>query len=126
MPDKRGRKAQAQDDEDRVTLVDDEGNEHDFTLIDVVEVDQQRYALLLPEEDPEEGAYVFRLEQDAEGEEILVNVDDDAEFDRVVKALEEQEHFDETSDEGSEDEEWEDDDWEGDDELSEDDEEEKE
>ena len=75
-------------DDDRVTLVDDEGNEHAFTLVDVVEVDQQRYAVLLPEEDPEEGAYVFRLETDADGDEILVNVEDDDEFDRVVQALE--------------------------------------
>ena len=78
-------------DDDRVTLVDDEGNEHAFTLVDVVEVDQQRYAVLLPEEDPEEGAYVFRLETDADGDEILVNVEDDEEFDRVVRALENQE-----------------------------------
>lgn len=79
------------DDEERVTLVDDEGHEHDFTLVDVVEIEKSRYAVLLPEEDPEEGAYVFRLETDDRGEEVLVNVDDDSEFDRVVKALEEQE-----------------------------------
>ncbi len=77
-------------DEDRITLVDDEGHEHEFTLVDVVEVDRRRYAVLLPEEDPEEGAYVFRLDRDADGEEILVNVEDDDEFDRVVHALEEQ------------------------------------
>jgi len=90
-------------DDDRVTLVDDEGNEHAFTLVGVVEVDQQRYAVLLPEEDPEEGAYVFRLESDADGEDILVNVEDDEEFDRVVKALESQEDLE--------------DDWESDDEV---------
>lgn len=77
-------------DDDRITLVDDEGQEHEFTLVDVVEVDRRRYAVLLPEEDPEEGAYVFRLDRDEDGEEILVNVEDDEEFDRVVHALEEQ------------------------------------
>lgn len=108
------------EDEDRVTLVDDEGQEHEFTLIDVVEVDKRRYAVLLPEEDPEEGAYVFRLENDADGEEVLVNVEDDDEFDRVVHALEEQEEGDE-EDESDDGDAWdEDDDYDEDEEEDED------
>ena len=88
---------------DLVTLVDEEGNEHQFELIDVIEVDERRYAIMTPvEEDDsaEEGeAYIFRLETDENGEEILVDVDDEDEFDRVCAALDE---LDEDSDDEGE------------------------
>ncbi|MGQ9779416.1 MAG: DUF1292 domain-containing protein [Bacillota bacterium] len=78
---------------DLVTLVDEEGNEHQFELIDVIEVDERRYAIMTPveEEDAaEEGeAYIFRLETDENGEEILVDVEDEDEFNRVCAVLEE-------------------------------------
>ncbi|MCL6614582.1 MAG: DUF1292 domain-containing protein [Firmicutes bacterium] len=90
---------------DLVTLVDEEGKEHHFELIDVIEVDERRYAVMTPveeerAEDEEGEAYIFRLETDENGEEILVDVDDEDEFDRVCAALEElDEDFD---DEGEE------------------------
>lgn len=80
---------------DLVTLVDEEGNEHQFELIDVIEVDERRYAIMTPvEEDDsaEEGeAYIFRLETDENGEEILVDVEDEEEFNRVCAVLDEME-----------------------------------
>jgi uncharacterized protein YrzB (UPF0473 family) len=72
-----------------ITLVDDEGNQHEFTLVEVIEVAAQRYAVLQPE-DPEEAAVVFRVEG-----ETLLPIADDAEFDRVVEALRELEEYDE-------------------------------
>ncbi|MGE5530392.1 MAG: DUF1292 domain-containing protein [Patescibacteria group bacterium] len=80
---------------DLVTLVDEEGHEHQFSIVDVVEVDERRYALMVPvgeekqgaEEEEEEEAYIFRLETDENGEDILVDVDDDEEFERVCAAL---------------------------------------
>lgn len=74
-----------------ITLVDDEGNPHEFTLVDVIEVAAQRYAVLQPE-DPEEGAVVFRVEG-----ETLLPVEDDDEFDRVVDALREIDEYDDLS-----------------------------
>ena len=73
---------------ENITLLDDEGNPHEFTLVDVIEVASQRYAVLQPE-DPEEGAVLFRVEG-----EILLPVDDDDEFDRVVDALRELDEYD--------------------------------
>lgn len=64
-----------------ITLVDETGQPHEFTLVDVVEVETQRYAVLQPE-DPGEGAVLFRVEG-----ETLTPVEDEAEFERVVDAL---------------------------------------
>ncbi|MGE5598264.1 MAG: DUF1292 domain-containing protein [Bacteroidota bacterium] len=86
----------AENDDDLVTLVDEEGHEHQFTLVDVVELDDRRYALMVPAgeeeevgEDEEEEAFVFRLETDENGEEVLVDIDDDEEFERVCAAFDE-------------------------------------
>lgn len=80
-----------------ILLVDEDGQEHSFYLIDVVMVDGKRYAVLEPAEpeDEEEGAYLFRIDTE-DGEERLVVVEDDDEFDRVVQVLEE---FDDEDDE---------------------------
>ena len=72
-----------------ITVLDDEGLPHDFTLVDVVEVDDQRYAVLQPD-DPAAGAVLFRVEG-----ETMTPVEDDDEFDRVVDALRDLEEYDE-------------------------------
>ena len=71
-----------------ITMLDDEGLPHDFTLVDVVEVDDQRYAVLQPD-DPAAGAVLFRVEG-----ETMTPVEDDDEFDRVVDALRDLEEYD--------------------------------
>jgi uncharacterized protein YrzB (UPF0473 family) len=71
--------------EDVITLLDDEGVEHEFSIVDVLEVSDQRYAILQPlgtVEEPD-SAVIFRMEGDA-----LVTIEDDAEFDRVRAAYE--------------------------------------
>ena len=65
---------------DAITLLDDQGAAHEFTIVDVVEVEEHRYAVLQPADAGE--AVLFRVEG-----ETLTPVDDDAEFDRVVTAL---------------------------------------
>lgn len=80
-----------QNENEAIVLVDEDGNEHTFVIVDVVMVDDNRYALLEPvdgDEDEEDGAYLFRLET-VDGAERLVVVEDDEEFERVVAALEE-------------------------------------
>lgn len=80
------------DEMERVTLEDEEGHPHEFDIYDVVEIDETRYALLIPVE-PEEGeedtAYLFRFDIDEDGEEVLTSVEDDDEWDRVEAFLEE-------------------------------------
>lgn len=85
----------AEENTDRITLVDEEGQEHQFTLVDVVELDERRYALMIPvgdgkaSEEEEEEAYIFRLETDEKGEDILVDIEDEDEFERVCAVFEE-------------------------------------
>jgi uncharacterized protein YrzB (UPF0473 family) len=71
--------------EDVITLLDEEGVEHEFSIVDVLEVSDQRYAILQPLESGEEPdtAVIFRMEGDA-----LVTIEDDAEFERVRAAFE--------------------------------------
>ena len=95
-----------------VSLVDDQGNEHDFNIVDVIEVAERRYAILQPAEGGEE-AVIFRVEDD----ETLTTVEDDEEFARVAAALQDLEEYDEVeladddeTDEDEEDEEEEEDD----------------
>jgi len=76
-----------------VTLVDEEGEEHDFTLIEVIEVDSTEYAILLPtDENGEENsneAIILKLIQDEEGNDLLVDIEDDDEWEKVAGAYEE-------------------------------------
>ena len=70
-----------------ITLLDENGTTHEFNLVDIVEVDGQRYVILQPEN--EEPAEVFRVEGDT-----LVAVEDEVEFRRVAAAIEETEEYD--------------------------------
>ena len=73
------------DDEDLITLLDEDGVEHEFSLVQVLEVDQRRYAVLQPVVSGEESdtAVIFRMEDDT-----LITIEDDAEFERVRQAFE--------------------------------------
>lgn len=72
-----------------ISLVDEQGNEHEFSIVDVIEVAERRYAILQPAEGGEE-AVIFRVEDD----ETLTTVDDEEEFGRVAAALRELEDYD--------------------------------
>lgn len=84
-----------------VTLTDDQGREHDFAVIDVLELEEERYAIMLPvfdcgeegeelEVDFEEDAFIFRVELDeGSGEEIFFEVEDKEEWEKVALAWEE-------------------------------------
>lgn len=85
-----------------ITLVDEDGHEHRFNLLNVVEVDGMKYAVMLPEipqEEEDEEAVIFRIDTDEDGEEVLVDIEDDAEFAKVCEVLEDMYEEDE---EGSE------------------------
>ncbi|MDK2926187.1 MAG: hypothetical protein PWQ41_1961 [Bacillota bacterium] len=83
----------AEERDDVVVLTDEDGNEHEFEVVDYFEVDGKEYAVLLPAdeetEEEEEEALIFRVEEDQEGNEILVEIEDDDEWERVASAWEE-------------------------------------
>lgn len=81
-----------------ITIIDEDNNEHDVIIYDIVELDGQRYAIVVPllddeedmdsqaPEDEEAGdAFVLKIEQDEDGEDILVEIDDD-EWEKVRDA----------------------------------------
>jgi putative holliday junction resolvase len=74
-----------------ITLVDEEGHEHRFNLLNIVEMESAKYAVMVPEvqESDEEEAVIFRIETDDKGEEVLVDIEDDDEFAKVCEVLDE-------------------------------------
>ena len=74
-----------------IETVDEEGTVVKFELIDIVELDEIEYGLLLPisdEEDEEEEEEVVIMRLKKEGEDFIFEaIEDDDEFDRVVEAI---------------------------------------
>lgn len=72
-----------------VILEDEDGQEHEYEVEEIYEIDGKEYAVLLSTEEDSDNAFVFRVEQDEQGDDILVDITDDAEWDKVVSAIEE-------------------------------------
>jgi uncharacterized protein YrzB (UPF0473 family) len=70
-----------------ITLVDEEGVEHDFNVLDILEVEGIEYAILIPLGDEEQGdeVVIFKFAEDEEGNEILVEIEDE-EWEKVADA----------------------------------------
>lgn len=71
-----------------IETLDENGNVVKFELYDIVEVDEQEYALLLPVEE-EESDEIVLMKLTKDGDEYLFEtIDDDAEFDKVAQYVE--------------------------------------
>lgn len=85
------RKENKMDEKQLIETVDENGNVINFELFDIVEVENQEYALLLPadaeESDEEEEVVLMRLTKEGE-DYIFESIDDDEEFDRVAEYIE--------------------------------------
>jgi uncharacterized protein YrzB (UPF0473 family) len=69
----------------RITLTDEDGGEHEFEVLELLEVEQKMYAILQPIDAQDEEAVILRLEKDEDGNDVLVYIEDDAEWDRVAE-----------------------------------------
>jgi uncharacterized protein YrzB (UPF0473 family) len=74
---------------ENVVLVDEDGVEHTFVLLDVIEVDGGEYAILQPiDEDPtddeEPEAMILKIVTDEKGEEVFADIEDDDEWEKVA------------------------------------------
>lgn len=80
---------------DLVTVLDDEGNEHQFEVLDAIENDDGRYVALLPvytdaEAEVEgDGELVILEVVDQDGEDLLVPIEDDDTFEEIAGVFEE-------------------------------------
>ena len=71
----------------KIILNDEEGNEVEFEFLDVVEVDEKEYVVLLPVEEADKGEVViFRIEG-SEGDESYVSLDNEEEAEKVFQAF---------------------------------------
>lgn len=72
--------------DDVLILIDEEEQEHPFQMIDMVEVDGNQYAVLVPLEEgsDEEEAIILKIVVDENGEEVLYDIEDDEEWEKVV------------------------------------------
>ena len=80
---------------DLVTVLDDDGNEHTFELMDAIESDDGRFVALLPvyddpsEELNDDGELIILSVDDSTGEELLVQIEDDELFEEIAGIFEE-------------------------------------
>lgn len=75
---------------DLYTLVDEEGVEQTFEMIDVMEVDDERYYALIPyyddpakELEADTELVILKAEYDENNEEILASIDNDEEYEKI-------------------------------------------
>jgi|SRR5690554_4553211 len=76
------------DDRETITLLDESGEQAEFEVLGVITVEDSDYAILVPIEDDDDQAYIFRIDTDENGEEVLSQVEDDEEFEMVREAWE--------------------------------------
>ena len=77
-----------------IVLNDENGNEVQFEFLDLIELDQEEYVVLLPvvEEDDEEAGEVVILkveDTDSEDEETYVSIDDENILNKVFEIFKE-------------------------------------
>ena len=80
---------------DLVSVLDDEGNEHQFEILDAIETDDGRYVALLPvysdaeEAIEDDGELVILQVSEENGEDLLTPIEDDTVFDEIAGIFEE-------------------------------------
>ena len=89
MNEDEDRDQDALDDDDRVVLVGEDGEETTFAILAVVEFEELDYALLAPEAQvvDDDGEvlelFIFRFEEDEEGTQRFSPVENDETYERV-------------------------------------------
>jgi len=69
-----------------ITMLDEDGEKVDFEIIEIIELDENKYALLAPIGE-EEDAFVYKIELVDEKEQYIA-VEDEEEFAKVLEEYE--------------------------------------
>ncbi len=82
-----------------ITLIDESGIEHEFEVEAFLDVEDEKYAVLIPQSDEYNNeAVIMRFGVDEDGEEVLFDIESDEEWERVADAYDsyadEEEHQD--------------------------------
>lgn len=75
-----------------LTLVDEEGMEHQFEVEAILDVDEEKYAVLVPLDEAyanSNEAVIMRFGEDENGEEILYDIESDEEWEKVADLYDE-------------------------------------
>lgn len=76
--------------DNNIVLIDEEGAEHQFEIIDMLEVEGANYAVLFPvEEEDGDEAIILKAGADENGEEVLFEIEDDEEWEKVADIYQE-------------------------------------
>ena len=77
--------------DETIVLIDEENVEHEFRVEAFLDVENEKYAALIPvcegEEDSDE-VVILRLAKDENGDDILVDIEDDEEWEKVCDEYE--------------------------------------
>ncbi len=95
-----------EDRDDIIVLVDEDGEEVEFELIDTIEMNDNEYVVMLPLEEDEEASeedidevVIFKIEHGENGEDSFVTIEDEEElnevFEEFTKRVEEESDEDE-------------------------------
>lgn len=71
-----------------IMLMDDEGKQVEFEVVDFVKIEEQEYLIATPIDEEEDYAVVFKVSKDENDEELLEVVDDEDILEEVRIAYE--------------------------------------
>ncbi len=78
-----------------VVLIDEDGNEHEFIIVDIFDLDEKQYAVLQPDDGETDEAIILRFGQDEDGNDLLEDIDSDEEWEKAANFWEENFSFEE-------------------------------
>lgn len=89
MTEENKKAEEAQEERQLIETVDEDGKVVNFELFDIIEFEEQEYALLLPADSEEEDDEVVLMKLTKDGEEYLFEaIEDDEEFAKVSEYIE--------------------------------------
>lgn len=72
---------------EKIVLIDESGAELEFEIEAFLEVEGDKYAILIPLNiENSEDAVIMRFDVDDNGEDLLMDIDDDEEWEKVAAA----------------------------------------
>ncbi len=72
-----------------IELYDESGNKQLFRILDTFGMDEQDYAVLLPESGHMDNTYILRIEMDENGQQYFAGIDDEDELEDAIQIYEE-------------------------------------
>ncbi len=78
-----------EDEENIISLTDEEGNEVEFELIDSIDYEDREYLILLPPDDESAEVVILEVEPHADGSETYITVNDETVLNAVYEIFKE-------------------------------------